>query len=317
MSHHTSFQPYIPAKPGDSVTAEDNVEVQQYIRADIADLANREAKDIADLTGKLQNVDAQKFGGKSPDEWTGDLDKRYIKRDDPQAGGEYHRYFKQITEQLQSGAYEPAVIEHKLCRYPVVEVYELMPLFDSSVSAGWATTPPKGVTDPAGKWPFDPAMTKFLVYYASNRDPFAEYMHTVSGERFYWGDPLTVFLDQFGIKPTATQKCDDVFNDFWGAMFNTGEENDDFKREAYGHTPYIQKWIDGDKSVDDLVKGGQWGDLRVAIRPRLMSSGAATWNPAGNGAAAAPDVQVYHLSQNLIELQATTRPLEGMVLLRT
>ncbi len=316
MADPTTFQPYIPAKPGDAITAEDWNEIQQKVQADLADLTAKEAKDVSDLNSQLKTVDAQKFGGKTPDDWIVDNDKRYIKRDDPQAGGEYHRYFKQITEQLVGGEFESAVVEHKLCRYPIVEVYELMALFDPNI----ANSPPKGAPTPVTDWPFDPVKTKFLVFYASNRDPFADLLRTESGERFYWGDPLVTFLDQFGIKPTASQKLDDVLNDFWGGMFNTGEENDDFTREAYGHTPYIQKWIDGDKSVDDLVKGGQWQDLRVAIRPRLMSPGAPGWNFVVNGVPVGPvepDIQVYHLNQNWLEIQAKTHPLDLMVLLRT
>jgi hypothetical protein len=313
MSHHTSFQPYIPRNPGDLVTAEDWNEMQQYARADLADNAAADAKNVEELNDKIANVDAPKFGGKTPDDWTDDLDQRYVRRDDPQAAGQYRRYFKQLDRQIvPSGGgtpfIEPAVIGHKLCRYPIVEVYELAQLF---------TTDPLGgeVTEPPFVWD----QVKFLVYYASKRDPIAEILRTESSDWFYWGDHLHFWLDQFGVKPAMSQKFDDLLNDFWGKMFDPGLEQDEFKRDSFGHTPYVQRWIDEDKSVGDLVKGGQWDDLRVAVRPQLLAPGilASLALPEKNPMpAGSDDVKVYHISQNEVEIRVP-HAMDLMVLLRT
>jgi hypothetical protein len=96
MTQPTQQQPYIQVNPGDLITAEDLNEIQQHIRADLAANGAADAKNVAELKDLIANVDAPKFGGKTPDDWTDDLDKRYIRRDDPQAAGQYRRYFKQL-----------------------------------------------------------------------------------------------------------------------------------------------------------------------------------------------------------------------------
>ena len=98
MSHHTAYQPYIPRDPGDLVTAEDWNEMQQFVKADFADNTAADTKAVGDLKTLIANVDAPKFGGKAPDGWKADLDERYIRRDEPQAPGQYRRHFKQVDK---------------------------------------------------------------------------------------------------------------------------------------------------------------------------------------------------------------------------
>jgi hypothetical protein len=308
MTQNANLDPYVKFEPGQLIDAERMVKMQQDIRAELAANAAEDAKNVDELKGLITNVDAPKFGGKTPDDWTDDLDKRYIKRDEPQAGGQYRRYFKQIDREVagpeNTRMFEPAVIEHKLCRYPLVEVYELRPLFNES---------PPGITDAEPL--FDWQQIKFLMYYASRRDRIAELLRTESSDWFYWGDPVSVWLDQFNVRPKPTQKLDDLLNDFWGNMFNPGLEQDSFKGESYGHTPYLQNWINQDKSVNDLVKGGQWEDLRVAIRPQLHSPGMMVSRNNDNLPVQA-EVQVFHTSMNVVEIRVT-RAMDLMVLIRT
>jgi hypothetical protein len=292
MTDPNTFEPYVKFEPGGLIAAEDQNALQQRVRAEIAANAEADAKDSQELRGLIANVDAPKFGGKTPEEWNTQNDRRYIRRDEPQAAGQFRRYFKQLDRRLSAGegsVIEPAVIEHKLCLFPVAQVYELMPLF---------TAAPPGEPSEA----FDPLTVKFLVYYAAKRDPLSQLLRTEASDWFFWGDKFTFWLDQFGLRPARTQKLDDLLNDFWGKMFDPGLEQDEFTRESFGHTPYVQKWIDDDKSVDDLIKGGQWDDLRVATRPRLLSTDQ--------------DVQVFHISQNAIEIQVP-QAKDLMVLLRT
>jgi hypothetical protein len=297
-------KPYVEFKPGDLITAEAHNEMQQAIKAEIEANAKNDQKNFAELQEGLKNVDAKTFGGKTPDSWKDDLDKRYIKRDEPQNVGRYKRYFRQVDQNTTNPptVWEPVVIEHKLCRFPIVEVCELSALFTTQPTG-------RGLGNPAD-WPFDWEKAKFLVFYSSSRDPIAEILSTEAGERIYWGDTLVFILDQLGIKPTPTQKLDDVFNDMWGKLFKTDDEDTEFHSSAYGHTPYVHKWIDpGDKSVDDLIKGGQWEDLRVAIRPMLLPTGTD-----GNS------LRVAHISQNAVEVRIADGPNTGtdlMILLRS
>ncbi|MGD2076748.1 MAG: hypothetical protein PVH18_00045 [Chloroflexota bacterium] len=305
MSHHSGYDPYIERNAGDLITSEDWNEVQQFVKADIAANAAADEENMASIQEQLGNVDAARFGGQTPEERTEDNDKRYVKRSDATAVGEYRRYFKQLDKEIVVGnerIIEPSVIEHNLCRYPLVQVYELAQLFDRA---------------PEGEHPFVWNEVKFLVYYASKRDPVAELLQTESSDWYYWGDRLPFILDQFDVQPARSQAFDDLLNDLWGAMFNPGLEQDQFKRDSYGHTSYVDKWIQDDKTVGELLDEGRYEDLRVAIRPQQLSAGMIPsktenginwWND--------DELDVFHLSENTIEIRVH-RAIDLMVLLRT
>ena len=314
MTQPDEQQPYIPVKPGDLITAEDLNEIQQHVRADLAANAADDAKNVADLKTMITNVDAPKFGGKTPDDWTDDLDKRYIRRDDPQAAGQYRRYFKQLNRKIAGDggttSIEPAVIKHGLCRYPIAEIYELMPLFSFDTAPDADQQKKLGLPD---NW----QTVKFLVYYASKRDPVSDLLFSESDDRYYWGDPIQLLLEQFNVHPAMTQSFDDLLNDLWGKMFDPGNEQDEFDRDSYGNSPYTQNWIDKNNStVGDLTKGGQWDNLRLAIRPRLIATGGLTVAPNADLPQSAPAAEVFHLSQNELEIRVP-QAAELMVLIRT
>lgn len=315
MTDQTEQQAYITVKPGDLITAEDLNEIQKRMRTDLAANAAADDKNVADLKTLIANVDAPKFGGKTPDDWTDDLDKRYIRRDDPQAAGQYRRYFKQLNRKVVGGdgtqSIEPAVIKHHLCRYPLVEVYDLAPLFSISPDPDTDQQKKLGLPD---NW----KSIKFLVYYASKRDPISDLLFTESDDRYYWGDPIQLLLEQFGVKPAMSQAFDDLLNDLWGKMFDPGNEQDEFDRDSFGNSPYTQNWIDkNNMSVGDLVKGGQWDNLRLAIRPRLLATGGIVLPPNNdNQPQSAPSAEVYHLSQNELEIRVP-QATDVMVLIRT
>jgi hypothetical protein len=304
----TTPAPYIPRNPGDLVTAEDWNDMQVAVRTDLAANAAADASTAAELRELIANVDAPKFGGKTPDEWTDELDQRYIRRDDPGAMGEYRRYFKQLNRQVideRTGqqVFEPCVIEHKLCRYPLVEVHELLPVF--------AHVPPSNDNRPGAPAGFE--NVKFLIYYASKRDPMAELLTTESSDTYHWGDDFKLLLSQFNLKPALTQKLDDLVNDIFGKMFDPGQGQDHFDRDTYSVSEYVQqRMIDRDQTVGDLIKGGQWNDLRVAIRPVQIPALAAF--PADADSLRA--VQVFHISQNEVEIRVP-QATDIMVILRT
>jgi hypothetical protein len=287
--------PYVEFYPGDLITAEGMNEMQNEIKKDIQDKIEVAKEEIRE--GEVATAgNAKKFGGLEPSEWEAKQDERYVMRADYQAAGHYRRYFKQADKALSGGKIEPVVIEHKLHRYPIVEVYKLAQLF---------TAEPTKDKDKTYDW----KVVRFLVYYVSKIDPVAELLRTESSDWFYWGDRLTYWLDRFGVKPAKTQAFEDLLNDFWGHMFNPGLEQDQFKGESFGHSGHIEKWLD--KSVGDLMKGGRWEDLRVAIRPQLVSPSP---DPVTDDPDA--DLQVFHLSQNAVEIQVP-QAMDLMVLLRT
>ena len=201
------------------------------------------------------------------------------------------------------------MIQHNLGRYPVVNLFELSQL-EGGEDPGSTTV----VND------FDGNPVKFLVYYAGHRDPAAVNLMTRTGtDAIHWGDPLQLILDQFGLQVTDTQLFDDVLNDLWGKIFDPGMEQDHFRRSSYGHSTYIQEQLLGNnRTVKQLKDGGMWEDLRMAIRPQMIPTDVTfpTPVPGTDDGQTQNRVRVFHLSQNLLEIQADNS-IDLMIVLRT
>jgi hypothetical protein len=288
--------PYISSKPGDLITAENWNEVQIDIKKDIDSRVGEVGAALEEH--KKKPVDASTFGGKKPGELTAYYDERYVKRAELKSGwGEYRRYFKQISEPIV-----PAIIKHKLHRYPLVNVFELCGL---------------GLSDQEVSEDTDSAEVKFFVYYAGHRDPAAKKVQTKGLDVVHWGDPLDLILEQFGLTPQPEQEFDDVLNDLWGHMFDPGLEQDHFNAEFYGQSLYIQDEIlKKDRNVQQLKDAGIWSDLRMAIRPQLIPVGGGCPVTSNETTLDEPRVRVYDLSQDVISIEVA-EPMELMVLLRT
>lgn len=290
------FFPFDLFKAGDLIAAERlnnvQIEIKKHVQIEIGQVQ----KDLDDF--KAKPVDAAKFGGKTPEEWTKIYDQKYIQRSElKNAWGEYRRYFKQINRPATEP--EPALIQHDLRRYPTASLFELTKLTDDAKLLSEDTS-----TD-----------ARFVVYYAGRRDPIAEKFMTRGADAVFWGDNLGLIMEQFEMSVTPTQLFDDVLNDLWGKMFDPGLDQDNFRRDAYGHSKYIQTELLGrGRSVQELKAGGIWDDLRMAIRPQMIPTNI-DFAPAADPAQS-NRVDVFHLSQNVLEIKVA-KPIDLMVLLRT
>lgn len=299
-----NFDPFDFFKAGELIVAERlnnvQIEIKKYVNVEVGNVK----KDLSDY--KAKPIDANKFGGKTPEEWKTLNDERYVQRSELKGGwGEYRRYFKQLNRPTTDP--DPALIEHNLRRYPVVSLFELTQLITTDDDAK------KLLSDDTSK------DARFVVYYAGRRDPIAEKFMTRSADATFWGDTIELILEQFGLTPTSTQLFDDVLNDLWGKMFDPGLDQDNFRRDAYGHSRYIQTELLGrGRTVQELKAGGVWEDLRVAIRPQMIPTNIDFGTGAANvdGVRATNRVDVFHLSQNVVDVKAV-KPIDLMVLLRT
>ncbi len=298
------FNPFDIFKAGELIVAERFNNVQIEIKKHISVEVSNVKKDLDDY--KAKPIDASEFGGKTPEEWTKLNDERYVQRSELKGGwGDYRRYFKQLNRPTTDP--DPALIEHNLRRYPTVTLFELTQLITSDDDAK------KLLSDDTSK------DARFVVYYAGRRDPIAEKFMTRSADATFWGDNIELILEQFGLTPTSTQMFDDVLNDLWGKMFDPGLDQDNFRRDAYGHSRYIQTELLGrGRTVQELKAGGVWDDLRIAIRPQMIPTSIdfSTSAPDATGNRVNNRVDVFHLSQNVIDVQAKN-PIDLMVLLRT
>jgi hypothetical protein len=277
--------PYIERVPGDLISAEDWNAIQVKMQQDLANKVGQVQKALNEHMQAL--VNAATIGGKSIDEIRAELDQRYVRNSDLNySGGKHMRYFKEIEAPVK-----PVIIEHNMGKFPVVNVFELTTL--------------EGVYSEPGT-ESEATQVKFLVYYAGATDRAARKLITKGTEEKHWGDPLTFWLELFGMNVTPTQAFADVLNDLWDKMFDTDDAQDHFDQGKFGHTSYIQKeMLDKNRTVENLRAGGFWDNLRVAIRPQLLSPNQ------GEGS-----VQVFHISHKVLEVQVP-EPMDLMVVLRT
>ncbi len=297
---------YIAHNPGDVISAEDWNDIQRKIKEDInkvqasIDQIQKTGVDKAAKAG-----DADKFGGKTPDKWKEDLDERYVQHSELKSGwGEYRRYFKQLEDLTR-----PAIIEHNLHRYPLVNIFELQ-AFDM-------LDPSKDIAEKASI-----ERMKFFLYYEGHTDPAAGKLK--SGNYKHSGDSLDLIMAQFGMSKDDGQLFEDLMNDLWGKMFDTENEQDHFEIESCGYSKWIEESIIAHQmNVRNVVHKKLWDNLRIAIRPRMMLVGSyekAETQPVGGK----PRVDLVHISQDAFEIKVpgpiiepTEEPLDLMVLLRT
>lgn len=298
--------PYDTFNPGDLIAAERMNAMQIAIKEDIHAKVQTVQDDLDQF--KEEPVDADTFGGQTPDEWKTFYDERYVLKADLEGSlGYYRRYFKQLA--LPSDSPLPSLIEHNLGRYPVVSLFEL-----AELRGGEEPDSNELVISAEGE------RVKFLVYYAGHRDPDAAKLMTRAGtDAVHWGDPLQDILDQFGLQVSDSQYFDDVLNDLWGKIFDPGLEQDHFRRNSYGHTEYVQSQLLGNsRTVKELKDGGIWSDLRLATRPQMIPTQVEFSTSArdGDDNGQINRVQIFHLSQNMLEIRADSN-IDLMVILRT
>ncbi|HEX8134724.1 MAG TPA: hypothetical protein VF880_15005 [Actinomycetes bacterium] len=253
--------PYLDRHPGDLWTAKDFIDTQLKIKADIRAKV-QQAKDDINKTGVDKAKDAERFAGHSETEFLTELDGRYAaKLHEHEGQSVYRRYVKQLSG---DPGYDVALLRHNLGRYPLVDVYELLPV----------TTRPN-FTD-----------CKLLFYYGhADRDQFGLF-ERVFKQRIPLGIPFQQLLTELAVDYDGDDPLSDVLNDFWDKFQE--DPNDELK---HCETEWITRACNEQRTVDDLKQQDIWDDLYVAIKPRKAAKGAD---------AAQPQVDVVHLNYQSI-----------------
>lgn len=111
-------KPYIERKPGDFWTAEIWNSTQVKIREEIEAKVNA-LNDEIDKNGVNLAKNADKFAGKTSNQWIDDLDQKYALKAHNHEGG-YRSYFRRFTPEKPS-----AIIRHRIGEFPLSEAYGL------------------------------------------------------------------------------------------------------------------------------------------------------------------------------------------------
>jgi hypothetical protein len=282
--------PYIDRNPGDLITAEDWDGVQVMIKEDIGARIEAAKEDIRH-TGVDQAGNADKFSGKSETDWTNQLNDRYAaKVHDHEGQSVYRRYIKRFTGEP---GLDKVLLDHDLGRFPLVDVYELLPV-----------TTKDGFAD-----------CKLLFYYGhQDADDFGLVVK-VYRESIMRGLPFEQILAELGVHYEDDDTIEDVLNDMWDALRKN--PNDEI---THGTSPWVSDSVGQRRTVLELKRADQWSDFYLAIQPRKCGKGA---DPLSRGEVVVQGCQVdiTHVNYGtlLVEthgLNSDSPPLDLMFLLR-
>lgn len=243
--------PYMEKNPGDLIKAEDWNELQCRIQEDI------EAKSAAAVAA-LEEVgragDAEKLGGRTPDEWLEDAVARVLEKLHAERG--YRMYFKR----LKVG--EETTIEHQMGDFPLVDVYQL-DYFPVVFCEDKETFP---------------VWTLFYLQHGDEK----RVRYTTSGTERGTIDvqppdqpsfrlSLGELLQRFDVDFTRCTSLSDVEHELWTAIFER-PGNDDFLDDQYGHSPWFDKHCREEMSMAIAKRKGYLNNLWIQLRPRKTVS---------------------------------------------
>jgi hypothetical protein len=235
--------PYIQRNPGDIWTAEDWNGVQMKIKDDIMGKI-QDAMEQIEKTGVQRADNADKFANKAPGDWVKDLDQRYAQKLHEHEGQEvYRRYHKRFSKEVPT-----AFLEHKLGRFPLVDIYEMMEVSPEIVTSGLETS--------------DGNPAKFFLYYHHEESDRFKLDVKVYRDRAKLGIPLEAALTEYGVEWEEDDTLQDVRNDLWDKLFAL--PNDEISHVS---SPWIEEKCIERSKVGELIENDEWQDIRLAFRP--------------------------------------------------
>ncbi len=238
MPRHKEQEPWLPAEPGDLIEADKWNEVQQFAKAGIASAEEKCDQAVGELREELDDIDAAKLGGKTPEEWADE----FAAAQHDHEGSAYRRFIKRFDDDNLD-----AFLDHGLGRYPLVDVYELKPAIGPN---------PKVAIDDELR------NCKLLFYYGHNDADDYDLRISIGRDRRDIGIPFGQALEELGVEYDDDDTIEDVLNDLWRDF--SRDPNDELDHCT---TPWVDKCCGERRTVEQLKDADQWADLRLGIRP--------------------------------------------------
>lgn len=305
--------PYISQDPGDLITAENWNELQVKIKEDIAGQVGQVETALNEF--KEAPVDADTFDGKTPKEWTSDLDKRYAPLEHIHDGvRRYRRYFLELETVVPSTSpdtplmLQPAVIMHGMGRHPVVQVYELTELpiaFSRNISRSYQFC---------------------FCGPEHHNDPEAMDFKTKSWDERHWGDSIDIDMIEDLARSLEAEE-QEAFKAQFKDSFTLNAWLSNLEKAFFEPGPaqyhfdmgdvYRTQWIKDreTKTISELRGGGEWPP-RFVYRPILVNF--ALLRPGENGDLEPKFIHIFHLNLKEVEIAPQIgEELHLMVLLRS
>ncbi len=259
--------PYITRNPGDLLAAGDWNQMQLDIKDDIL-AAKQAAKEEIREEGVNLAGNSEKFDNQSPTEWVTQLDERYAQKihDHEEIAG-YRRYIKRFPSEsirLPSDEDEDnediALLDHNLGRYPLVDVYQLMALFNKENNKELLEECPK-LED-----------CKLFVYYGHREAERYGLMHNINRRKIKIGIPLEPFLTELAVQYEDDDTLGDVLNDMLDAFME--DPNDEI---THCRSDWIEESVKDRRTVQDLKVADEWDDIKIALAPQQVRGDTVTY----------------------------------------
>jgi hypothetical protein len=251
-----TVSPYIRREPRDLITAEDWNQVQVLIKADVT---ARLQKAIDEIQLVPRAEDADKLGGKTPEELAKAIIEAAMQEANKRTG--YMRIFKSLepTARDADGEFERAnakvsIVEHGLKDFPVTDVYRLerFPVVCSEDDNRHLEE------------------VLFYLYHSSEKrmkDPTPGGTASVEIEPASgtFRIPFAKMLELYKVEYDDGSSLADLETEFWQAFLAT--PNDPFDDDDYCHSPWFDRCCGENRPVGTLKRRGDWDEMWFQCRP--------------------------------------------------
>lgn len=240
--------PYVPASPGDLITAENWNAMQIDVQQDIAGKIKAALTTVTDVP---HATNADQIGGMNLAAL-----EQYI-RDQIAAQLIQRSGYMQVLCNLRIGQIKE--IKHEMKAYPVVDLYQLEYFLAVCAKGGAAA-------DESAQY------VLFYLYNAEERrlrippHPEAIEIEETPPFRVSWKHLIDQFREQKLLDYTDQTTLDDLENDFWKGLFSS--PNDTFDPDAYCHSPWFEKCCGERRTVKQLTDAGDFDDIYLQMRPK-------------------------------------------------
>ncbi len=238
--------PYVPASPGDLITAEMWNQMQVKIKADITTTVEKEIEEITEVD---HAGDAAKLDGKTPRDLADEIVERALRELAQKSG------YRRIHTVLKTNGLR--TIEHKLGLAPLVDIYRLeyFPVVyreDDQTYVSWATF--------------------YLRHSSESRIRFSPpgggsgvsvELERPSGPAFKL--KFSDLLERYRVEFDDDSSLDDLETEFWQAFL--ASPNEGFDDNQYGHSPWFERCCKEKSTVRQLKRAGDWDELWLQMLP--------------------------------------------------
>jgi hypothetical protein len=287
----TELSPFIAREPGDLITADDWNGMQRKIKDEIR-AQTQAAREELKREGVDRADNADHFATMSESDLTDKLDERYApKVHDHEGPSAYRRYIKEFTK---DPGLDKVLLEHGLGRFPLVDVYQLLPVAPS-------------------KFPG----CKLIFYYGhADADELGLRERVGRSDWVYIGIPFEEVLRELGVEYSEDNQIEDVLNEMWDAFLR--DPNDEIEHCT---TAWVDECCGERRTIRELKEAGDWDDLRLALRPRKCGLGTFAMSTEAKTTCI---VEVRQLTYSTLFVDVATNaladadlPLDLMILLRS